>query len=672
MKTDFSRWWLLALLLVSFVVQAAPSKPLLMPGKHSLYQRVVTVPGAQLVDQPGDVQAGQPVTPFSVFYVYQRKEQGGEPWLLLGSDRHGTLSGWLRERDAIQWNQGLTLVFRDPAGHDRVLLFRDRASLQQALQQGAERWRNLYQQAVSGRLEPGSPVIAMQPEGYVDIRKDFYLVPILDYRETWLREEKARLLKIASVPLVEESARPVEPVAASPAPGDARKEDGGDDYSAGIVFVIDASLSMDEYIERTRQAVSRIYDQLGDSGQLGKVSFGLVAFRDNTSAVPGLDYVARTYVTLQEGANPGVFLEKVEQLKAATVSSRDFREDAYAGVREAIEGMDWSEHEARFIVLITDAGAREGDDPLSSTGLSTEALRRLALDNGIALFVLHLLTPSVMADHDKAAAQYRRLSDYPGIGSLYYGVPTGDLEEFGQVVDALSQQLVQLVAQGGSVNSSKAEGEKEEEVPAGQPAPPPTPQLAELQSKVARLGYALRMQYLQKGQGNIPRVFDAWMVDRDPLEPARRTVEVRVLLTRDQLSDLQSVLKQVLERAEEGVLSPQNFLDELKSLAATVSRDPERLGRTTATTAGEGASLADLGLIGDYIEGLPYRGEVMNLSLEDWQNWPARRQIEFLRGLEEKIAYYQALHDNTDLWISLDGGPVDGDSVFPLSLDMLP
>jgi hypothetical protein len=412
--------------------------------------------------------------------------------------------------------------------------------------------------------------------------------------------------------------------------------------------------------------VRKIYNQLGDSGQLGKVSFGLVAFRDNTGAVPGLDYVARTYVTLEEGENPGVFLQKVAELKAATVSSRDFREDAYAGLREAIEGMNWSRHEARFVVLITDAGAREGDDPLSSTGLSTEAVRRLALDNGVALFVLHLLTPSRMADHEKAAAQYRRLSDYPGIGSLYYGVPTGDLQAFGKVVDALSQQLVQLVARG--------EAQEPRPVQAPEKAPPAEPdeQLAALQSKVARLGYALRMQYLQKGEGGIPRVFDAWMVDRDPLQPERQTVEVRVLLTRDQLSDLQDVLKQVLARAEEGLLSPQNFLDELKSLAATVSRDPERLGRTTATTAGAGASLADLGLIGDYIEGLPYRGEVMNLSLEDWQNWPARKQIDFLRRLEEKIAYYQALHDNTDLWISLDGGPVDGDSVFPLALDMLP
>jgi hypothetical protein len=62
----------------------------------------------------------------------------------------------------------------------------------------------------------------------------------------------------------------------------------------------------------------------------------------------------------------------------------------------------------------------------------------------------------------------------------------------------------------------------------------------------------------------------------------------------------------------------------------------------------------------------------MSLSLEDWQTWSVARQVEFLRGLEEKITYYRALHDNTDLWISLDKGSITGDSVYPLSLDMLP
>ena len=201
----------------------------------------------------------------------------------------------------------------------------------------------------------------------------------------------------------------------------------------------------------------------------------------------------------------------------------------------------------------------------------------------------------------------------------------------------------------------------------------PNPHLAELQNKVARLGYALRMKYLKRDESDkIPNVFNAWLLDRDIRNPERRTLDVRVLLTRDQLSDLHDILRGVLQTAEEGLLSPQNFLNELKSLAATIARDPEQLGSTTATTAGAGNSLADLGFMREYIEDLPYRGEVMNLSLEDWETWPARQQIEFLHRLEDKITYYRALHDHTDLWVSLDGGAVDGDSVFPVALEMLP
>ena len=62
----------------------------------------------------------------------------------------------------------------------------------------------------------------------------------------------------------------------------------------------------------------------------------------------------------------------------------------------------------------------------------------------------------------------------------------------------------------------------------------------------------------------------------------------------------------------------------------------------------------------------------MNLSLRDWEDWPAKYQLQFLHRLENRINYYQALHDDTDLWVALDGGPIGGDAVFPVMLDMLP
>jgi len=195
-------------------------------------------------------------------------------------------------------------------------------------------------------------------------------------------------------------------------------------------------------------------------------------------------------------------------------------------------------------------------------------------------------------------------------------------------------------------------------------------QLAQLQGRVDKLGHALRMRYLQKESGQPPpAVFDAWMVDRDFMNPERSAVDVRVLLTRDQLSDLKHVMQQVLELAEEGVLSPQNFIDDLKSLAATVSRDPSSVGGSTSEAGG---NLADMGYMREYIEDLPYTGEVMNLTLETWEEWSAKVQIEFMHRLESKINYYQALHDHTDLWVTPGGGPVNGNSVFPVALDLLP
>ena len=45
--------------------------------------------------------------------------------------------------------------------------------------------------------------------------------------------------------------------------------------------------------------------------------------------------------------------------------------------------------------------------------------------------------------------------------------------------------------------------------------------LISLQKRIAKLGYALRLKYLQaKGGDKPPQVFDAWLVDRDPRDRA--------------------------------------------------------------------------------------------------------------------------------------------------------
>ncbi len=636
--------------------------PLLIPGKQSLYQRVLAIPQAKLYPSAKEKGSGKDVVPFTAFYVYKRQQVDGREWLRVGTDRHGEIKGWLDAADTLEWNQGLTVAFRDPVGGDRSLLFRDSASLKRLVEaKDKKAYAALQRDAQAGKIDENSPVVAIQPETYLNIQDDFYLVPIHKYEDVFIGAEQARMLQVSSVPL-----EYVGPEVSAPVTSNTKKNKR--DYSAGLVFAIDSTLSMDKYIDRTREAVKKIFRSLEKANLLGNVNFGLVSFRDNTNAAPGIGYLTRTYVKLNEGTSSEGFLSRVEELSASDVSSQDFVEDAYAGVKRAITDMDWSNKTARYVVLITDAGARGEDDPLSSTGMTAEGLRQLAIDNGVSIFVLHLLTPATMANHASAEVQYRELSDVPGIGSLYYGVPTGDVVEFGYVLDALAAQItdqVKIAAQNTPMS-----------VAASEPAVKPkaaTMQLQELQEKVAKLGYALRMRYLKKSDGGkVPKVFNAWILDRDLNNPEKKMLDIRVLLTRDQLSDMHDILKQILNTAEDGLLSPKNFLNELKSLAATISRDPGKLGSTTAVTAGEGNSLADLGFMAEYIEDLPYTADAMKLSLRDWQSWSAGDQIKFINELEGKINYYRALHDHTDLWVSLDGGPVDGDSVFPIALDMLP
>jgi hypothetical protein len=657
----FRAAWLAAALavLASFVAAdpafaQAARRPLTLEGKQALFQRVIAVPGAALAASPqAGAALGQPVTPFTVFYVYERRSVEGRDWLEVGLDSQGSVGGWLPSDQAVEWRQALTVGFKDPAKQPRVLLFQNRdAPKMLAEQNDVEQYRMLRERAIAGDVA-GTPIAAIQPDGFIDIRHNFYLVPILSHEDVLVGNNPSRLLQVASVPLHSESAE--------------------NPYRAAIVFVLDTTLSMQPYIERTREIVRDVYEKISAAGLEDRVAYGLIGFRGDPSSAPGLEYVSRVFSGLT--TNGQEFLSKVAGVRAAAVSTQGFDEDAYSGVDSAIEDIDWSGYFARYMILITDAGPRLGDDPLSGTKLGTDEVRRKLVEHGISPWVIHLKTPAGAAknDHEFAEKEYRALSTVENIGSFYYPVEAGSVSDFGTALSAMMDQLTRQVRaaasgfqplQAGPALASEAEP-SESSGPSGD-------ELSSFQEKVARLGYALRMDYLHKTEtgASAPALFNAWLLDRDPEMPNERAVDVRVLLTRDQLSDLHDVLQRVLERAEEGALAPENFLNQLKSLAAIVSRDPQAVQQ--AAPDGGGQTLADLGYMREYIADLPYRSEVMNIDLGTWQQWSAQQQFEFINKLDSKVAYYRALHDNLDLWVSLDGGPVDGDSLYPLLLEALP
>jgi hypothetical protein len=143
-------------------------------------------------------------------------------------------------------------------------------------------------------------------------------------------------------------------------------------------------------------------------------------------------------------------------------------------------------------------------------------------------------------------------------------------------------------------------------------------------------------------------------------------VDVRVLLTKAQLSDLQQTLKGVLDAAHEKQFDPAGFYDAVKSVAAALGRDPAKLQDPKAT------KLSQMGLLGEYVEGLPYKSAVLNIDEATWKSWPIAQQNYFLDELERKLALYRAYNDDVDRWVALTPGAPAGELVYPVPLDALP
>jgi serine/threonine-protein kinase PpkA len=663
-------WPLLMLLLVGI----AAAEPLHPQGKRDIYERVLTRPGAMVGEAPG-APGRDLIKALSRLYVFARQSNGGQEWLQVGAGtQDASVLGWLPAARTVPWKQQLTLAFTNGAGRAPMLFLRDWDALRGVLDspapgQAAQALRATVDQ---GRADPR--VLAIEPATFIDFSKQFYLLPILDYAEYRATTgDKVRALKVASVTLPDPAnnsaatANPRQP----PAPAAAERG-----YRAAVVFVIDSTVSMRPYIERTKAAVASFYAQVQQAGVGDRVAFGLVAFRAaaaDPAKAQALEFVARTYVNPAEVRGGRDFLKRVRDLDEARVSTDHFDEDPYAGLKAALDTPDWRQRFAeRHLILITDAGALDGRQRdaatgqrvQSSTGFNADQIRGIAAESGTSIAVLHLLTPEAqrLGDTESAAGQYHTLStNAANQETAYFAIADGSVEAFGQAIDAYAGRLIENLAHSTAAPH-----------PAVAAAPAGDDQATQIRAIVDSLGHAARLAYLGQVQGTrAPEVFEAWISDRDFADPAKLAVDVRVLLTKDQLSDLQQVLKGIVEAAETDLSADsgaRRFFDRLASVAAKFSVDPGAGGIDKSTR------LADLGLLGEYLQGLPYKSDVLTLTQDTWTRWGTMRQVEFIDQLKKKIRRYGVYYADQGRWVDLAQSPMSdpAERVYPIPLTDLP
>lgn len=614
-------------------------QPLLMPGKTSLFQRVIAHPGATLSPGPGAAGA-KPIPGFSVFYVYTR--QGGNAgWIEVGAAADGRIQGWMPTAKAIDWKHTMVAAFTNPAPRKPVL-FLDSERSERLLM--LDREAGAYADRLRAGVAAGNPgpVVAVEPRAFVDINRTFYLLPILD-ADLVERESgpPLRLLNVVSAP--------AEP------PPPSNNQDALRNYKAAVVFLIDTTASMQPYIDRTRDAVQGLIRTIGTTGVKSNFRFGVVCYRDSLEDNPGLEYPTKIFAKPDFDKPPEAVMAGLDQVRESRVSSTGFDEDPLGGIQATLDGIDWDGLSARYIILITDAGARKSTHPHSLTRMDVTETRLRAQEKRVAILAMHLLTPegARIHDHEPAAAQYRELTQFNGTAPLYFPIPNGAPAAFQQTMESVVGTLLQNVATATGVPMESLR----------LPASANRPDQDRMREQLRVVSEAMRLTYVGRvSQAQAPEARTSWTTDRDLADPEIFSLDIRVLLTRNQLSDLASALQKILAAGLAGRTAPETFFSELRAAFAAAATDPQRISQSQRIG----------GLLGEYLDGLPYKSEIMDIDQDSWLSMGPIQQRVVLNNVESRLRLYQEFQSQTELWHDLTHSGQRGEEVYPVPLEALP
>lgn len=181
------------------------------------------------------------------------------------------------------------------------------------------------------------------------------------------------------------------------------------------------------------------------------------------------------------------------------------------------------------------------------------------------------------------------------------------------------------------------------------------------------VGRAMALAHLGRTNGvQAPTMFRSWASEKDFDDPNVSNFSVRVLLTRNQLSDLQQTMAIAVQGLEAGQIEPDDLFNRLRSAALAAGRDPSKTGQ------GGARDMQATGLVNEFLDGLPYQSRLMSLTEAQWIAMGIGDQQTIIDEAYANIRLYQRYHDDPERWIALNEGADPGDHVYPIPLSALP
>ncbi|WP_245590049.1 vWA domain-containing protein [Desulfonatronum lacustre] len=616
-------------------------------------------------DADGIVSANIPA--FRPLYVFERKDldlrdaPAPKGWYRVGPSSKESI-GWMQAQDVMEWRQALLVSYTHPGGllegRNPVLMFHDAQPLRDLLDSFdmGDQAKTLYQRIDADDIP--EEIISMEPKRFVDITEQFYILPILQWEQTQIMGDDVRLLQLAAaVP----SQRGADTLADDAYRDQAAKDRGSgegarlEDIQVDIVFVIDTTRSMQPFIDMTKVAVSNMVRSFSEDTS-ERFRFGLVGFRDDIKTIPYLEYTAKNFTPqLVEGPTMVRLME--EEFRATEVGSLDYAEEVFAGVDLALRS-DWRKDALKIIILIGDASSHPKGHLQNVTGKDESDLRLEADDARVHLTAIHLKFPPAAEDHPISEPQFLKLSQVRGLNdSSYIAINASKEDEYQAMVDDTVREINALL--------NKAVGVDTATEPEMSPTLTPEQAAAAQQGReaITKVWEAALVEYIGKA-ATPPKDITAWVLDRDLVHTADRALDVRILITRDQLSSLALALDQVVQALMRAEITQARFFESLQSVAGQTMKRPEDLAQAE--------QLADSGLLPSFISSLPYQSDILALSDEMFAGMTADQRSQLEWNILAKLEQYRAINEQVDAWFRLNDTDPDQDLVYPLHLDYLP
>jgi len=654
------------------------NKDICRQGSTSLPLRALPRAMSSLYNEPNTSSQvlSSNVKAFWPLYVFARKDLDfSSPTNPKGWYQVGTMIddpvGWMQAKDILEWKQSLLVSYTHPGTGDErrnsVLMFDNKAALRKIAE--ADERETQVQTMLAGLnrqpIKVPNHVISREPARFVNIDEKFYLLPVIDFEQIDIFDDETRYLKIAAaIPHSRADETNPDTLANRNFAEQATQTETVTDTQAktlglDIKFVMDMTGSMGPFIKRTKEAIAKVATMIAKENLDIQVRFGLVGYRDDLVTVPGLKFVINnftpTLVTVDE------FDKVIAKASPATDKSGDYQEEAFAGINEALNS-DWNDNTLKFIILVGDASSHPVSHSQNTTGLDAVQLRELANGQKINIISIHLKASRFKADHALAERQFTTLAENKGSQSAaYLAVAAHKHEEFELAVKNVATALSKVVAKvrQGNIEIIKKTHDTTRII-----------ETQDISTKAEKMAEATAANALVDYLGNVanpPRDITAWIMDRDLVDPTIRSLQVRVLLKKRELNDLIQALEAVLKAVKRSQLTSMQFFDALQGVVTQTTK-----GGDNKITLESATRLADSGLMPSWINSLPYKSAILEMSNELFEALSAEERANLEYEIEAKLQLYREINENSDLWIALDERDASIDHVYPLSLTALP